>query len=248
MKIHLLFIILPYVCGFQNSARTRTTIQLKSQNSDDDDSNIVDSRRSFLFRNVASSVAIAATFATIPKAAYAGIDPNALKALPSQGESGSSSILRQIEASKAPKYEEVEGEWETQPSGIITRDYRIGLGESAVKPGSRVAVEMTIRCQKLATANQPGGAMYYTTKADTEFNEYAWTIGNGELPPGLEEGMMGMKKGSIRRIELPSTMVFSARNDNQLPQPTTKDGKRLFERLFKTEATLMFEVLVTRVK
>ena len=62
--------------------------------------------------------------------------------------------------------------------------------------------------------------------------------------------MAGMKKGAIRRIELPSTMVFSARNDNQLPLPGAgnKDGKRRFDNLFKTDATLLFEVLVTRIK
>jgi len=59
---------------------------------------------------------------------------------------------------------------------------------------------------------------------------------------------MGMHRNGLRRIELPSTMVFSARNENQLPLPTTKDGKRVFDRLFKTDATLLFEVLVTRIK
>jgi len=107
---------------------------------------------------------------------------------------------------------------------------------------------MSIRCKSFSTANEPGGVKYYSTKLDTEFNEIAWTIGSGELPPGLEEAMMGMHKNGLRRIEVPSTQVFAARNENQLPLPTTKDGKRVFERLFKTEATVLFEVLVTRIK
>lgn len=117
-----------------------------------------------------------------------------------------------------------------------------------VEKGSKIAAEMSIRCQSFSTANEPGGVKYFTTKGDTEFNEIAWTVGSGELPPGLEEAMMGMHKNGLRRIVLPSTAVFQARNDNQLPQPTTKDGKRIYERLFKTDATLLFEVLVTRVK
>ena len=60
--------------------------------------------------------------------------------------------------------------------------------------------------------------------------------------------MMGMHKNGLRRIILPSTAVFAARNNNQLPQPTTKNGQRIYDRLFKTDATLLFEVLVTRVK
>ena len=107
---------------------------------------------------------------------------------------------------------------------------------------------MTIRCKSFSTANEPGGLKYFSTKEDTEFNELAWTVGSGMLPEGLEEGMMGMHKNSLRRIEVPSTMVYAANKLNQLPVPTTKDGKRRFENLFKTDATLLFEVLVTRIK
>jgi len=60
--------------------------------------------------------------------------------------------------------------------------------------------------------------------------------------------MMGMKRQGVRRIELPSTVIFAAKKKDQLPLPETKDGKRLFERLFKTDATMLFEVLVTRIK
>jgi FKBP-type peptidyl-prolyl cis-trans isomerase 2 len=107
---------------------------------------------------------------------------------------------------------------------------------------------MSIRCKSFATQNEPGGIKYFSTKDDTEFNELAWTIGSGELLPGLEEAMIGMHRNAVRRIEVPSTQVFPARKANQLPLPTTKDGKRVFERLFKTDATLLFEVLVTRIK
>jgi FKBP-type peptidyl-prolyl cis-trans isomerase 2 len=100
----------------------------------------------------------------------------------------------------------------------------------------------------MATATEPGGLKYFSTKDDTKFNELALTVGSGELLPGLEEGMMGMHKNGLRRIEVPSTMVYPARKANQLPLPTTKDGKRRFENLFKMDGTLLFEVLVTRIK
>jgi len=119
---------------------------------------------------------------------------------------------------------------------------------TVVGKGSKVAAEMTIRCKSFSTAKEPGGVKYYSTKLDSDFNEIAWTVGEGELPPGLEEAMMGMHRNGVRRIELPSTQVFAARNDNQLPVATTKDGKRVYDRLFKTDATLLFEVLVTRIK
>jgi FKBP-type peptidyl-prolyl cis-trans isomerase 2 len=132
------------------------------------------------------------------------------------------------------------------PALSHTADVLISLTE--VESGSKVAVEMTIRCKSFATADEPGGLKYFSTKEDTNFNEIAFTVGNGEIIPGLEEGMMGMHKNGLRRIEVPATMVFAAKKANQLPLPTTKDGKRRFENLFKTDATLLFEVLVTRVK
>jgi FKBP-type peptidyl-prolyl cis-trans isomerase len=113
-----------------------------------------------------------------------------------------------------------------------------------------VAVEMTIRCKSFATANESRGLKYYSTKDDSDFNELAWVIGSGEavVPPALELGMMDMHKNAIRRIEIPSTATYAARKANQLPLPTTKEGKRLYDNLFKNDATPLFEVLVTRIK
>ena len=122
---------------------------------------------------------------------------------------------------------------------------------TVVQTGSKIAVEMTIRCKSFATANEPGGLKYYSTKDDTDFNELAWVVGSGDQVgsiPALEEGMMGMHKNALRRIEIPSTAAFAARKANQLPRPTTKDGQRRYDNLFKTDATLLFEVLVTRIK
>ena len=67
---------------------------------------------------------------------------------------------------------------------------------------------------------------------------------------GLEQAMLGMKKGAIRRIEVPSEQVFQARKDKQLPLPSASndDGNRRFKNLFKTDAKLLFEVLLKSVE
>mmetsp|Transcript_48841 Transcript_48841/g.90595 ORF Transcript_48841/g.90595 Transcript_48841/m.90595 type:complete len:293 (-) Transcript_48841:362-1240(-) len=214
----------------------------------------VTSRRSLLSSSssaVLSMIALS-TVVAYPDAALAGIDPSALKSLRVEGDaSGAATRLKQIEAAKSGGMAtDVDKPWEDLPSGVLFREYKEGRGDAVVEPGSKVGVEMTIRCKSFATANEPGGVKYFSTKDDTEFNELAFTVGSGEVPPGLEEGMMGMRRGGIRRVELPSTMVFAARNAGQLPLPSekNKDGKRRFENLFKTDATLLFEVLVTRVK
>lgn len=198
-----------------------------------------------------SSVVTAAGAAVLlsPTVSNAGIDPTLLKSLPVQGdESGSAQRLRQIEAIQKPSSDLVDVPFQELPSGVSYREYREGKGEAVVQNGSKVAAEITIRCKSFSTQNEPGGVKYFSTKDDTEFNEIAWTVGSGEILPGLEEAMMGMHKNAIRRIEVPSTQVFSARNNKQLPLPTTKDGKRRYDNLFKTDATLLFEVLVTRIK
>lgn len=201
----------------------------------------------------------AATLASsFPQSATAGIDPSALKSLPIEGDaSGSISRIRQLSSATAdsagPRPDDSKDiAFTVLPSGEGSyRTYREGSGNATVQPGAKVAVEMTIRCRSFATTDEPGGVTYFTTRGDTNFNELAWTIGEDEVvPTQLEECMMGMKKGGVRRIELPSPVVYAARNEGRLPLPSekNKDGKRRFENLRKTDATLLFEVLVTRIK
>jgi hypothetical protein len=164
---------------------------------------------------------------------------------------GAASRLRQLDAANGPQPDDSKDiAFDVLPSGASFREYREGKGDATVQQGSKVAVEMTIRGKSFATADEPGGRKYFSTKTDTEFNELAWTVGKGEFPPELEECMVGMRKGAVRRIELPSTAVFAAQKNNQLPAPSekNKDSKRVYDRLFKTDATSLFEVLVTRVK
>lgn len=202
-------------------------------------------RRGFLM----STSTILLPLVASPLIANAGIDPSSLKGFQVEGDvSGAATRLKEIEAIQKPAEDLVNKEYDKFSSGVSYREYREGKGEAVIEKGSKVAVEMTIRCQSFSTANEPGGVKYFSTKEDTDFNELAWVVGSGKLPPGLEEGMLGMHRNGLRRIELPSEQVFAARNANQLPQPTTKSGQRVYDRLFKTDATLLFEVLVTRLK
>ena len=206
------------------------------------------SRRSFIDQ-VAIGTTAAVVSTMLPSPAYAGIDPSLLRSLPVEGDSsGTQQRLRQIDAVQRPTSDLENIPFVELPSGVSYREYREGKGEAVVQEGAKVAVEMTIRCRSFATANEPGGVKYYSTKDDTDFNELAWTVGSGALLPGLEEGMQGMHKNALRRIEVPSTQVYAAKKNNQLPLPTTKDGQRRFDSLFKTDGTLLFEVLVTRIK
>lgn len=236
--------------GFIHPLNLQTSsTQLNSKFCDHDESS-QDDRRAFISKLV-TFTSSSAMLLSSASPALAGIDPSALQSFSVEGDaSGSTTRLRQIEADRNRPSDLVNQPYEELSSGVSYREYREGKGDAVVAPGSKVVVEMTIRCKSFATANEPGGVKYFNTKGDTDFNELAFTIGGGEISSGLEEGMMGMRKGALRRIEVPSTMVFAARNANQLPLPkdTNKDEKRVFDRLFKTDATLLFEVLVTRIK
>mmetsp|Transcript_22582 Transcript_22582/g.48886 ORF Transcript_22582/g.48886 Transcript_22582/m.48886 type:complete len:265 (+) Transcript_22582:6806-7600(+) len=228
------------------------SIRLQATNANADEEYAPSDRRSVLFKTASAVSSLLFVTAASSNPAYAAIDPLALRALPVEGDTtGAAQRLRFIEAENGPREEDSRDiAFEVLPSGASYREYREGKGDAAVQKGSKVAVEMTIRCKSFATANEPGGLKYFSTKDDTEFNEYAWTVGSGELPPELDECMIGMHKGAVRRIELPSTAVFAARKNDQLPLPSekNKDGKRRYENLFKTDATLLIELLVTRIK
>ena len=135
--------------------------------------------------------------------------------------------------------------------GVSFRQYRAGRTGAAavVDKGKTVTVELVGRIKTLRTQDNPGGVRYYSTKEDTPNNELSWEVGSGVMIPGLEEGMMGMAPGALRRVEVPSLQVFKARKDENLPKPSEKDdeGQRRFARLFKSDATLLFEVLVKRI-
>jgi len=80
-----------------------------------------------LVSNVLVATVTTATIA--PPAAYAGIDPAALKALPVEGDvSGGVTRLRQVQAINQPESDDVDRPWEDLPSGVLYRDYRLGKG------------------------------------------------------------------------------------------------------------------------
>ena len=246
MRVVWLLLLAPVVLSFSPLFQMQPPLAPGTHSgldSEQEDNTVSFSRRSF-----ATGAFFGATL-MFPQNARAGIDPAALKGYSIEGDqSGSQTRLRQIELERNRPEDLVNQEFIELPSGASYRDYRSGKGDAVVQKGSKVATEMTIRCKSFATANEPGGLRYFATSTDTDFDELAWTIGDEQLPPELEDAMMGMRKGGLRRIELPSTAVYAARKRNQLPLPKTKDGQRRFENLFKTDATLLFEVLVTRIK
>ena len=146
------------------------------------------------------------------------------------------------------------------PSGVSYREFRSGKGERTVGVGKTVTVRLTARAKTLFTPKDPGGVKYFDSQIDgvekdVEGNGVlSWVIGSEDspVPIGLEEAMTaggGMKRNSIRRVDIPSVQIFRARKDNRLPQPSEKndEGKRIYQKLFKTKGDTIFEVLVEKI-
>jgi hypothetical protein len=188
-----------------------------------------------------------------PQLVHAGVDPSELMKV--AGKAGGTTLGGDFSA-QMDKVKELQKAQDTLDaadieftqlrSGSSYREFRTGKGSKEVRKGSNVIAEMTIRCKSFATQQEPGGVKYYDSRLDGDLN---WQVGSGALPAALEDAMIGMKRGSVRRIELPSMLVFDARKDGQLPQATEKnpDGQRRYKSLFKTDATLIFEVLVDKI-
>jgi peptidylprolyl isomerase len=87
------------------------------------------------------------------------------------------------------------------PSKLVTKEIITGTGAEA-KTGSAVAVNYV-------------GALYKTGKvfdASWKRNEpFTFTLGKGQVIPGWEQGIVGMKVGGRRELIIPSALGYGAK-------------------------------------
>lgn len=84
---------------------------------------------------------------------------------------------------------------------LVVEDVTVGQGTEAT-PGRRVTVHYT-------------GTLMEGTKFDSsrDRNEpFAFTLGQGEVIPGWDEGVKGMRVGGTRRLTIPARMAYGSRS------------------------------------
>ena len=116
----------------------------------------------------------------------------------------------------------VTGDGTKTPSGLIYWDIRVGNGEVA-KEGSRVRVHYT-------------GWLTNGKKFDSSVDAgkpFDFTIGNGEVIQGWEEGIAGMRVGGKRQLRIPPTLGYGAEGSPPVIPPN---------------ATLIFDVQLLGVQ
>lgn len=87
-------------------------------------------------------------------------------------------------------------------------DVRVGEGAEA-SPGRRVTVHYT-------------GTLMEGTKFDSSRDRgepFTFTLGRGEVIPGWDEGVKGMRVGGVRRLTIPARMAYGSEGAGELIPP-----------------------------
>ena len=140
----------------------------------------------------------------------------------------------------------------TLPNGVQIKDYRVGgtAADLSVQPGSKVALQITGRLLNL------NGIVFYDSKRNDPVDglgglPVTFTVAEGAAIPGLEAGIMGMKKGGIRRIIVPPSLGYNPDGPLLEPIPTSAVDQRALDSVLKNprrDATLLFDCKLERIK
>mmetsp|Transcript_6200 Transcript_6200/g.7852 ORF Transcript_6200/g.7852 Transcript_6200/m.7852 type:complete len:217 (-) Transcript_6200:29-679(-) len=142
-----------------------------------------------------------------------------------------------------------ESAFTTLDNGVKIKDFRVGSGDDIVQGNSQnVMIQCTGRLLNL------NGVIFYSTKNNNPDGfgpvPLSLNFGKGEVLPGLESGIIGMKKGAIRRIIVPADLAYSKYPELE-PKPTSANDQRALDSVVKNtrrDATIMFDVQVERFK
>lgn len=100
------------------------------------------------------------------------------------------------------------------------RDLVIGNG---VVQGVKISSNPTVGVGDMVTAYYRGkladGTVFesnYPTKAD-DTNPYVFTVGQADLIPGFSQGVIGMKVGGEREVDIPSALAYGPRASGPVP-------------------------------
>ena len=97
-----------------------------------------------------------------------------------------------------------------------TNDLRAGTGAIAL-PGSLLAVHYTGWLYDPAATDNKGG-MFDSSLGSTPL---AFTLGNGEVIAGWEQGLPGMSVGGLRRLIIPPDLAYGDRRNGAIPPYAT---------------------------
>jgi len=96
------------------------------------------------------------------------------------------------------------------PNGVLVQDVTVGTGTEATK-GSLVSVEYVGKLQDGTTFDQSA----------SHGGPYQFTLGAGQVIPGWERGIEGMKVGGERVLIIPPALGYGAQQVATIPANST---------------------------
>ena len=124
----------------------------------------------------------------------------------------------------AAKPPTVSGTPVTLAGGLQYIDLQVGCGPAA-KSGNGLSVEYT---GWIASTGKKFDSSY-----DRSGNPFSFQLGQGQVIPGWDQGLVGMKQGGIRRLIIPAALAYGAQGSPPTIPPN---------------ATLIFDVQMIQVK
>jgi peptidylprolyl isomerase/FKBP-type peptidyl-prolyl cis-trans isomerase FkpA len=111
-------------------------------------------------------------------------------------------------------------------------DIKVGTGTAAVS-GDSLSVEYTgwlaSTCTKFDSS--------YDSTSGTPGTPFTFSLGEGQVIPGWDDGLLGMKPGGIRRLYIPSALAYGSQGQQD------QNGNTIIP----ANANLIFDVQVLSV-
>ncbi|KAG7367277.1 peptidyl-prolyl isomerase [Nitzschia inconspicua] len=136
----------------------------------------------------------------------------------------------------------------TLENGVKYKDISVGKGDTVVTRNSKVDIQCSGRLLNL------NGVSFYNTKNNNPDGfgavPLSLELGKGQAVPGLEAGLIGMRKSGIRRIIVPQELAYNKYPDLE-PRPTSVVDQRALDSVVKNprrDAAILFDVQLERLK
>lgn len=98
------------------------------------------------------------------------------------------------------------------------RDLLVGTGDDAVN-GKTLSVNYTGWLYNAGQADQKG-AQFDSSRAEGR-TPLVFTLGAGQVIPGFDQGLVGMKVGGVRRLVIPPSLAYGAARNGPIPPNAT---------------------------
>ncbi len=167
------------------------------------------------------------------------ICPATALSLPSSSTTSSKKKCTDIESCREIGDQKIQETLQDNPitrldSGVRFKRLKPGVGSATVQDKDVVDIIFSISRANGAYMYSKGfgyekvqGVGFETMQSDEGLDSYRVVLGKAvndkNVPVGIEQALVGMKKGERRRIEVPASVGFET--SNWRPEPTTRRGK-----------------------